>query len=169
MFNVIFIYLLLLTPFSLHKDESTYKLKLINSAIIQELDKIYNEEINNYDWEQSVFVVKQEKKKSRIILKISIFYKSDFAWLLNEKEDKILGYFSFNENKVLVFGRDEAKLFSKADKKEKFNFLVPYKQNQKTVNGKPPIPIIFEPTVWVYNILGSNFIFKEKGALGILD
>ena len=137
------------------------------------LDQLSREEIENYNWNRSIFIINVKKPKEQLELRISIVYKEGFAHYLNQSQDTIYGLFKFRERDVLIFGDKANTLFLKSGITKEISYLnLPpkSKKEDKKEFVIPPPPTVYEPLVWIY-ALKDNCKFKliDKGLFELLD
>lgn len=143
-----------------------FHLSVLDNRVTETLKTIYAQEKGNYDWARSVFVIKTEKHKNALRIKVSIFYKEDFAHYLRNKKDKIFGYFEFDDNRAIVFGADSKALFLPTKESVLFVWLQPLPKNK--YKGKVNPLVIFEPEGRIYEVREDEIILVEKGIMEIL-
>ncbi len=141
------------------------KLEVKDESINQVISKLFNEQKKEYDWDKSVFVVRVKKSSNLYEIRVSVLYRDDFNYYLNNKKDRLIGFFEYGKNPVLVFG-DSSNLFLETDEAKSFEFL-DNKNGKNEKKGEPPI--ILEPEVRIYNYNDGKMVFKEKGLFNLLE
>ncbi len=135
-----------------------------DSKVTELCDQVHEKLDRSINWNKNVLVMLSSKNQDTTFVKITVFNKDDFAWWLRDNKEKPLGFFSYKNDPVIVFGESLESFFNKISKKETFEWFkaVPLPENN-VLQIKP----IFEPPVCNYQFINGEFYFLGISSFAI--
>lgn len=159
--NIIVFLLLILSIPCKGQQESQYEATMMVKPKHAEINTIVatvNDKLKKFiDPNKTVFVVYAYKQKDTYLVQVTIFQKSDFGWFLRDTQEKIFGFFEYQDIPVVVFGESSNVLFTKTKEKIFFEWLKALPPLDKDLLV---ISSHFEPPAWKYAFLNGTFDFK---------
>lgn len=117
----------------------------------------------------NIIVLEADSLKNETEIRIGFIEKEKFNLFLQNKQDKPVGFFRFEEFLVIVFTERKLSFLTRTNKKENFSFFDTKNEFAFKEQNYPIKPIIFEPIVWIYHYNNKKFKLIDIGRFGLLD
>lgn len=114
-----------------------------------------------------IYIIKIEDNDGVYQFRIAALSKDIFPVFIRGSKDSLVGYLDYQGYEMIVYSKsDVSKLFKKTNSEKEFSYLkaAPIKKGE---DWEPPM--IIEPTVWVYNLVGEKMVLEKAGYFKLLD
>jgi hypothetical protein len=167
---LIFVFSCLVLP-KMVDNTQVIELEVISHELYDAIDHFFDHNVVEYNWKESVLVLRIENKSGQAYIRIAPVKKDNFTWYLREKKTSVYGFFSYEDKTILVFGEDFKGFFNKTNNSEDLKYLEITEEDRPEIrNGRIPLPPSYiEPHVFIYKYVGRKFIFYKDGLFYLLD